>query len=117
MGYFTSGMFCTIAFVGDVFLICSQLKYAQDADTRQQAYESYKACLELNAPLLDHAIELRHHIATWLGYKSWADYKTKWRMAKSGDNVEKACSIYCDMVMVLTNTYSFWQTLNKHCIL
>jgi Zn-dependent oligopeptidase len=97
--------------------MCLQLKYAQNADTRQQAHESYRACLELNAPLLDHALELRHSIATWLGYKSWADYKTEYRMAKSGDNVKKACSIYSDIVMVLTNMYSFWLTLNKNYIL
>jgi Zn-dependent oligopeptidase len=97
--------------------MCLQLKYAQNAETRQQAYESYEACLELNAPLLDHVLELRHTLATGMGYKSWADYRTKWRRAKSGDKVEKVCLMYCNVVMVLTSIYSFWLTLNKYCIL
>jgi Zn-dependent oligopeptidase len=67
----------------------SQFKYAQRAETRRQAFESYEARLELNAPLLDRAIELRRDIAGLLGYKNWADYVTEIKMVKSGDNVEK----------------------------
>jgi Zn-dependent oligopeptidase len=93
MGYITPGMFEVQAFVSDVCLMCVQFKYAQNAETRQQAYESYEARLELNAPLLDHAIELRHSLANHMvgKYESWADYKTKWRMTQNGDNVEKVC--------------------------
>jgi Zn-dependent oligopeptidase len=38
-------------------------------------------------------------------YKSWADYRTKWRMVKSGDEVEKVCSIYFHPYGNGTNKY------------
>jgi Zn-dependent oligopeptidase len=87
--------------------MCLQLKYAQNSETRQQAYESYEAHSELNAPLLDHILALRHSLATRMGHKSWADYRTEWRRIKSRDKVEKVCSIYYNIRMVLINTYSF----------
>ncbi|KAH9986700.1 Metalloprotease [Russula vinacea] len=55
-------------------------KNAQSAKTRRRAYESYEARLELNAPLLDRALELRRNIAALLGYKSWADHVTEIKM-------------------------------------
>ncbi|KAI9509217.1 Metalloprotease [Russula earlei] len=67
----------------DIFPV---FKYAESAETRRRAYESYEARLELNAPLLDRALELRRNIATLLGYKNWADHRTEIKMVKSGDN-------------------------------
>ncbi|KAI0004463.1 Metalloprotease [Russula compacta] len=67
----------------DIFPV---FKNAQSAETRRRAYESFEARLELNAPLLDRALELRRNIAALLGYKSWADYVTEIKMVKSGDN-------------------------------
>jgi len=64
-------------------------KYAQSAETRRRAQESYEARLVLNAPLFDRALELRRDIATLLGYKSWADHVTEIKMVKSGDNIKK----------------------------
>jgi len=64
-------------------------KYAQSAETRRRAYESYETRLELNAPLLDRTLELRRNIATLLGYKTWADHVTEVKMVKSGDNIKK----------------------------
>ncbi|KAH9080477.1 Metalloprotease [Lactarius deliciosus] len=51
-------------------------KYAKIAETRRQAWESFEARLELNAPLFDRALELRRKIAALLG----------------GENVEKFLS-------------------------
>ncbi|KAH9002641.1 Metalloprotease [Lactarius hatsudake] len=67
-------------------------KYAKSAETRRQAWESFEARLELNAPLFDRALELRRKIAALLGYDTWADYKTEVKMVKSGENVEKFLS-------------------------
>jgi hypothetical protein len=50
--------------------MCSQLKYAQNAETLQRAYKSYEACLELNAPLLDNALKLRQGLAIGMEYES-----------------------------------------------
>jgi Zn-dependent oligopeptidase len=95
-------------FVGDIFLMkSSQFKYAQNAETRRRAHESYEARLELNSPLLDRALELRRNIAGLLGYKTWADYVTEVKMVKSGDNVAKARSTCCNVAILLTNIYSF----------
>ncbi|KAI9465435.1 Metalloprotease [Lactarius psammicola] len=61
-------------------------KYAESAETRRRAWESFDSRLDLNAPLLDRALELRRKIAALLGYNTWADYKTEVEMVKSGDN-------------------------------
>ena len=66
---------------------------------RRRAHESCEVRLELNAPLLDRAIELRRSIADLLGYKTWADYVTEIKMVKSGDNIKKACSTHCSEAM------------------
>jgi thimet oligopeptidase len=41
---------------------------------------------EKNLPLLGKIIDLRQQIASKLGYKTWADYQTEPRMAKTGQN-------------------------------
>src|SRR2546429_477767 len=42
-----------------------------------------------NVPLLNQMLELRNEIALRLGYKSWDDYQTEVKMAKTGTNAEK----------------------------
>jgi len=71
--------------------------------------------LELNAPLLDRALELRRNIAALLGYKTWADHATEIKMVKSGDNIKKASSTRCHVTILLTITFSFWPTSRKDC--
>jgi thimet oligopeptidase len=44
---------------------------------------------DTNVPVLNQMLALRNKIALRLGYKSWADYQTETRMAKSGANAEK----------------------------
>lgn len=41
-----------------------------------------------NLKIIEELVKLRHEIATILGYKHHADFRTKNRMAKSGKNVE-----------------------------
>ncbi|KZT23430.1 metallopeptidase MepB [Neolentinus lepideus HHB14362 ss-1] len=62
-------------------------KYAENPATRQRAHESYDARLAINEPLLTKALDLRRKIASTLGYKTWADYVTEVKMAKSAKNV------------------------------
>jgi Zn-dependent oligopeptidase len=85
---------CLQVFISDVCLIQFQLNYAQSAKTRQQAFESYEARLELNVPLFNRALKLRHSIATQMGYKSWADYKTKHTLVKSKNNIKKVSLVF-----------------------
>src|SRR6266481_48146 len=42
-----------------------------------------------NVPLLNQMLTLRNEIALRLGYKSWDDYQTEVKMAKTGTNAEK----------------------------
>src|SRR5438132_162901 len=42
-----------------------------------------------NVPLLNQMLTLRNEIALRLGYKSWDDYQTEVKMAKTGINAEK----------------------------
>ncbi|ETW81741.1 Metallo peptidase M3A [Heterobasidion irregulare TC 32-1] len=63
-------------------------KYAENPDTRRRAHESYEARLEINAPLLTRALDLRRKIAALLGYRNWADYITEVKMIKSGAGIE-----------------------------
>ena len=44
--------------------------------------------MEINAPLLTRALDLRRKIAALLGYKTWADYITEVKMIKNGAGVE-----------------------------
>ncbi|THH20564.1 hypothetical protein EW146_g816 [Bondarzewia mesenterica] len=63
-------------------------KYAEAPETRKKAHESYEARLEINAPLLTRALDLRRKITVLLGYKTWADYVTEVKMVKNAANVE-----------------------------
>ncbi|HVF72048.1 MAG TPA: M3 family metallopeptidase [Chthoniobacterales bacterium] len=44
---------------------------------------------EKNVPVLNQMLALRNKIALRLGYKSWADYQTEIKMAKTGAGAEK----------------------------
>ena len=44
---------------------------------------------EKNEPLLNQILALRNKIALLLGYKSWADYRTEVKMAKTGAEASK----------------------------
>lgn len=70
-------------------LIHVQFKFAQNPETRRLAHESYEARLEVNAPLLDKALELRRNIASLLGYDTWADYITEVKMIKTSRAVNE----------------------------
>ncbi|EIM81645.1 metallopeptidase MepB [Stereum hirsutum FP-91666 SS1] len=70
----------------DIFPV---FKYAENADTRRRAHESYEARLSINVPLLSKALELRRNIAALLGYKTWADYVTEVKMIKNAQGVEE----------------------------
>jgi Zn-dependent oligopeptidase len=85
---------CLQVFISNGYLTQLQLNYAQSAETRQQAFESYEARLELNAPLFNHALKLRHSIATQKGYKSWADYKTKNTLIRGENNIKKVSLVF-----------------------
>jgi thimet oligopeptidase len=44
---------------------------------------------DMNVPILNQMLVLRNKIALRLGYKSWDDYQTEVKMAKTGPNAEK----------------------------
>jgi Zn-dependent oligopeptidase len=64
-----------------------QFKFAQNPATRQRAYESYEARLDINVTILSKALDLRRQIAKLLGYPTWADYVTEVKMVKSARGV------------------------------
>ncbi|KAG6335973.1 hypothetical protein ID866_3126 [Astraeus odoratus] len=66
----------------DIFPV---FRFAVNPKTRQIAYDAFEARLEVNVPLLERALDLRRRIAAMLGYKTWADYVTEVKMAKTGD--------------------------------
>ncbi|MFL6501803.1 MAG: M3 family metallopeptidase [Candidatus Udaeobacter sp.] len=63
---------------------------AKNEATRKQLYIVRDTLAkDKNVPLLNQMLELRNKIALRLGYKSWDDYQTEVKMAKSGTNAEK----------------------------
>src|SRR6187455_465532 len=63
---------------------------AKNEATRKQLYIVRDTLAkDKNVPLLNQMLELRNKIALHLGYKSWDDYQTEVKMAKSGMNAEK----------------------------
>jgi len=63
---------------------------AKNEATRKQLYIVHDTLAkDKNVPLLNQMLELRNQIALRLGYKSWDDYQTEVKMAKSGMNAEK----------------------------
>ncbi len=66
---------------------------AKSEATRKQLYVIRETLAkEANVPVLNQMLALRNKIALRLGYKSWDDYQTEVKMAKSGANAEKYIS-------------------------
>src|SRR5216117_1725307 len=63
---------------------------AKSEATRKQLYLIREMLAkDTNVPVLNEMLALRNKIALRLGYKSWDDYQTEIKMAKSGSNAEK----------------------------
>ena len=63
---------------------------ARNEATRKQLYIVRETLAkDKNVPLLNQMLALRNQIALRLGYKSWDDYQTEVKMAKTGINAEK----------------------------
>jgi oligopeptidase A len=63
---------------------------AKSEATRKQLYVVRETLAkDKNVPLLNQMLALRNEIALRLGYKSWDDYQTEVKMAKTGMNAEK----------------------------
>jgi Zn-dependent oligopeptidase len=63
---------------------------AKSEATRKQLYIIHDTLAkDSNVPVLNQMLELRNKIALRLGYKSWDDYQTEIKMAKTGMNAEK----------------------------
>jgi thimet oligopeptidase len=63
---------------------------AKKEATRKQLYVVHETLAkDKNVPLLNEMLALRNEIALRLGYKSWDDYQTEIKMAKTGLNAEK----------------------------
>ena len=62
---------------------------AKSEATRKKLYVIHDSLAkDGNVPVLNQMLDLRNKIALRLGYKSWADYQTETRMAKTGANAE-----------------------------
>jgi Zn-dependent oligopeptidase len=63
---------------------------AKREETRKRLYVTRETLAkEKNVPLLNEILALRNKIALRLGYKSWADYQTEVKMAKTGAGASK----------------------------
>jgi len=63
---------------------------AKSEATRRQLYVIRETLAkDTNVPVLNQMVALRNKIALRLGYKSWDDYQTEVKMAKTGANAEK----------------------------
>src|SRR5438034_2859199 len=63
---------------------------AKSEATRKQLYLVRETLAkDANVTVLNHILPLRNKIAKRLGYKSWDDYQTEVKMAKTGANAEK----------------------------
>ena len=66
---------------------------AKSESTRKQLYVIRETLAkDTNVPVLNQMLALRNKIALRLGYKSWDDYQTEVKMAKTGANAEKYIS-------------------------
>lgn len=64
------------------------MQSASNSETRRQLLSAYlNRAADTNTPLLEQAILLREQIAALLGFASWADYRTAYRLAGSAANV------------------------------
>ncbi|GAB2280577.1 hypothetical protein Dimus_015204 [Dionaea muscipula] len=57
------------------------------ATRRKLALEYGKRCKDVNMPVLENLVQLRHKFARLLGYKNYADYAVDFRMAKTSSKV------------------------------
>ena len=62
---------------------------ARREETRKKLYVKRETLAPENIPLLNEILSLRNQVALRLGYKSWADYQTEIKMAKSGAAASK----------------------------
>ncbi|MGE5208822.1 MAG: M3 family metallopeptidase, partial [Alphaproteobacteria bacterium] len=62
---------------------------AKNEATRKQLYLVRETLAKKNVSVLNQMLTLRNKIALRLGYKSWDDYQTEVKMAKTGVNAEK----------------------------
>jgi oligopeptidase A len=62
---------------------------AKKEATRKQLYLVRETLAKNNVSVLNQMLTLRNKIALRLGYKSWDDYQTEVKMAKTGANAEK----------------------------
>jgi Zn-dependent oligopeptidase len=63
---------------------------AKSESTRKKLYIARETlAMEKNVPLLNQMLTLRNKIALRLGYKSWDDFQTEPRMAKTGATAQK----------------------------
>jgi thimet oligopeptidase len=62
---------------------------AKSEAIRKQLYVIHDTLAKRNVSVLNQMLELRNKIALRLGYKSWDDYQTEIKMAKTGMNAEK----------------------------
>ena len=63
---------------------------AKNEATRKQLYLVRETLAkDTNVAVLNQMLKLRNEIALRLGYKSWDDYQTEVKMAKTGTNAEK----------------------------
>jgi thimet oligopeptidase len=66
---------------------------AKNEATRKQLYLIRETLAkDTNVPALNQMLALRNKIALRLGYKSWDDYQTEVKMARTGANAEKYIS-------------------------
>ncbi|MEN3370854.1 MAG: thimet oligopeptidase [Verrucomicrobiota bacterium] len=66
------------------------MENAKNAEVRKRLYIIHDTMAkEKNVPVLNQMLTLRNKIALRLGYKSWADYQTEVKMAKSAAGAEK----------------------------
>ena len=66
------------------------MENAKSEDVRKRLYVLHDSLAkEKNVAVLNQMLALRNKIALRLGYKSWADFQTEVKMAKSGAGAEK----------------------------
>ena len=64
------------------------MENAHDGALREELFrKNHNKAAQANLPLLEEAIGLRAEIASILGYRSWADYQTEIRVARSPEIV------------------------------
>jgi thimet oligopeptidase len=66
------------------------MENAKSEATRKKLYIArYTLAKDTNVPVLNQMLALRNKIALRLGYKSWDDYQTEIKMAKTGDDAKR----------------------------